>query len=276
MTTLARARPLLGTLVSVRATFADEQAAAPALEAAFAEIATIHRLMSFHDADSDLSRLNGQTGAVDVDERTAAVLQFALTLARETGGAVDPTIGSLAVHKGGLPRPRSPDPDPDASWRDLDLQGRTVSCSRRLWVDLGGIAKGFAVDRAVELLQAHGARQGCVNAGGDLRIFGPEEEPVALRVSDPVHVAVLTVQEGAAASSGGLPREQTAHFDPRTGACIDPGLFVCVTAPDCMTADALTKAVLVLRGEAGPVLARHGASAHFFDPASGWSSQGAV
>lgn len=274
-TSIERAKPLLGTIVSVRARFAHAPAARAALDAAFAEIATVHRLMSFHEADSDLSRLHRQPPGtpVEVDARTAEVLRFALALAQETGGAVDPAIGHLAVGSGALPRPGGrAEPGAGASWRDIALEGRAVACQRPLWIDLGGIAKGFAVDRAVEMLLAAGALQGCVNAGGDLRVFGPEAEPVALRVLDAHAMPWLSLHEGAAAASGGLPHAGTRHFNPGTGQPVDPALFVCVTAPECMTADALTKAVLVMRESAAPVLAQHRANAHLFDPAVGWVS----
>jgi thiamine biosynthesis lipoprotein len=165
------------------------------------------------------------------------------------------------------------EPDPGASWRDIDLGAQAVSCRRALWIDLGGIAKGFAVDRAVAILRSRGALEGCVNAGGDLRVFGPATERVALRAADPKAVPILEVREGAVAASGGMRGGQTCHFNPGTRERLDPALFVCVTAPECMTADALTKAVLVMGLQARPVLAQHGASAHVFDPSSGWSSQ---
>ena len=163
-----RARPLLGTVVSVRAGFADGADAHAGIDAAFAEIAAVQRLMSFQDPMSDLSRLRrarpGET--TPVDPRTAEVLAFALGIARETGGAFDPTVAGRAVLAGGLERPRDAEgPDPEASWRDIALEGDSVRLSRAAWLDLGGVAKGYAVDLAIRRLEVLGATEACVNAG---------------------------------------------------------------------------------------------------------------
>ena len=269
-----RAKALLGTYVSVRAVAADAAAANAAIDAAFAEIEAVHRLMSFHEADSDLSRLNRAAPgeAIVVDARTAAVLAFALELAEQSGGVFDPTVAGRLVACGALPRPPgATDPDPGASWRVIALEDETVRLTRPVWLDLGGVAKGFAVDRAIEVLVAHGATEGCVNAGGDLRVFGPEPTLIELRAGDPDNVPVLELNQGAAASSGG-GRLSGAHVDGRSRTPIDPARFACVTAPTCMAADALTKVVLGLGVGARPLLHRHRAHAYAFDDAHGWTS----
>ncbi len=271
-----RAKPLLGTLVRVRAQHASAQAAQGAIDAAFAEIAEVHRLMSFHGPASDVSRLNRAAPGepTQVDARTAEVLAFALDLAERSAGAFDPTIGRRAVASGALPHPAgAADADPQAAWRDIGLDGRTVRLARRLWLDLGGIAKGYAVDRGVQRLIAYGAGAGCVDAGGDLRVFGPDAAMIGLRVAPAGHAPMLEISDGAAASSGGDPGVATTHWAGAAGAAIAPGRFVCVTAPLCIAADALTKVVLALGpGAAGPCLTAHAASAHAFSPAEGWRS----
>src|SRR3569623_102295 len=118
-----RAKPLLGTLVSIRAGFGGAQDADAAIAEAFAEAAIVHRLMSFHDADSDVSRLNREAlfGPVFVDPMTFEVLSFAQSLAWASDGAFDITAGALAVEAGALPRPSSPfTPEPQADWRDIE------------------------------------------------------------------------------------------------------------------------------------------------------------
>ena len=273
-----RARPLLGTVVSVRAGCADPAAGHAAIDAAFAEIARVHALMSFQEPASDLSRLRRQgPGEVTaVDPRTAEVLAFALALAAETDGAFDPTVAGRAVIAGGLARPHGEvGPDPEASWRDVELCGDGVRLRRAAWLDLGGVAKGYAVDRAVGRLQALGAHEGCVNAGGDLRVFGPAPELVRLRAGAADAAPVLELQDGAAASSGGAEdRVATVHFDGRQGGRIAAARFACVTAPACMAADALTKAVLAMGPASHPVLERHGARAWSYEPSEGWRSWG--
>jgi thiamine biosynthesis lipoprotein len=271
-----RARPLLGTLVTIRATFGEGVDGASAIDAAFAEINTVHRLMSFHDADSDLSRLHrAGVAPVRIDRRTAEVLAFALGLAAASDGAFDPAVGGAAVARGALPRPAgAPDPDPDASWRDVELEGDRARLRRPVWLDLGGVAKGYAVDRAIERLRKAGVQQACVNAGGDLRLFGPDAEPVALRAGDRDQLAVIELRDGAAASSGGDPDAMAPHFDGRTRRKIGAGRFVCVTAPTCMAADALTKVVLALGPAAEELLGEHLASAHDLSPDGRWRHWG--
>ena len=280
-----RARPLLGTTVAVRASFARTAAAQAAIDCAFAEVAQVHSLMSFHDPASDLSRLNGHAamGTVMVDPRTYEVLSWALQLAEDSEGCFDPTIAAEAVRAGALPRPACPnDPDPAASWRDIELMGEVcgVRFHRPLWIDLGGVAKGYAVDCAIAALRAAGAGQASVNAGGDLRVIGADAELIHLRCGEPCADAlpILEVCDGAVASSGSGPDLETAgavHIDGTSRIRVPRGRFATVVAPTCMAADALTKPVLARGTAPDGLLERYGATAHLYDHNGGWRSFGA-
>jgi thiamine biosynthesis lipoprotein len=274
-----RARPLLGTIVSISAGFDDGVPGEEAVRAAFAEIADVHRLMSFHEAGSDLSRIarGGTREAVAVDPRTAEVLAFALALAEQSGGAFDPvTAARTAVTHGALPRPEgAPQAQAGSDWRDVELDGDRVRLRRPAWIDLGGVAKGYAVDRAVQGLLAAGAGQCTVNAGGDLRTSGPASERVRLRAAGP-DVALIELRDAALASSGASEALETIHVDARCGDLVPSERFAAVTAAGCMLADALTKVVLASEDLAGPLLAAHAAQAHLFDPARGWRHLGAA
>ena len=264
-----RARPSLGTLVQMRVEGLDEPAALRGIDLAFAEVTAVHRRMSFHEPLSDLSRLHRAPAGtpVQVDARTRTVLACAREVAAASDGLFDPTVAAQQVTRGYLPPPRSSvAPDPRANWRDIELlDDECVRLRRPLWIDLGGIAKGYAVDRAVDILVAAGATQGCVNAGGDLRVFGPRAECVHLRNAGG-YLPALELCEAAVAGSSGA-----AHVHGRTRAAARAGASVGVVAPTCMIADALTKVVLAA-GAAGSaaVLARFGAQACAFDDASGW------
>ena len=265
---IERAKPLLGTIVSIRADFDDPAPAEAAVRSAFAEIAAVHGLMSFHEPGSDLSRIHAAPtgGWVGVDARTAEVLAFVVRLAEDSGGVFDPVAAArTAVAGGALPRPAAGlEATPGGTWRDLELDGDGVRLGRPGWIDLGGVAKGYAVDRAAELLMAAGVRQATVNAGGDLRVCGPDAEQVRLRA--PGGEAMVEIRGGALASSGWAPGELLSiHLDPRTGRAVDRRRFVAVTAADCITADALTKVALASGERAGPLLALRGADAHLFD-----------
>ncbi|MDR3506605.1 MAG: FAD:protein FMN transferase [Caulobacteraceae bacterium] len=277
LASIERARPLLGTLVSVRVVAPHEALGHGAIDAAFAEIEAVHRLMSFHDPDSDLSRLHSAPSGqpTRVDARTAEVLAFALDLAARTGGIFDPTVGAAAVAAGALPRPLDAvDPAAGADWRDIRLEGDQVALNRPVWIDLGGVAKGYAADRALSRLRALGALGGLVNAGGDIALFGDEPEPVRLRAGPPDQAAFLELDNGALASSGadeGLTR--TLRLDGRTGRAAPRERFACVLAETCMKADALTK--VALAGDWGFVTAE-GASGLSYDPTEGWRGYGSL
>ncbi len=282
---IERARPLLGTTVAVRVHGLDEKDAHQAINEAFEDIALIHRLMSFQESDSDLSRLNRDAAdrAIDVHAATFEVLKRAEEMSQLSGGCFDITIAPQLVALGMLPAPDSRrEPDPEATWRDVNLQPNCrVRFQRPLWIDLGGIAKGYAVDRAVEILRARGAIQACVNAGGDLRIHGPDSERVLLTPGEfrGDSLPVLEVENAAVASSGSTQPHVgdnpcAPHFDGRSRQSVSKGGFVAVLAQHCVTADALTKGVLALQEHSEPLLRQFGASAHLYDSARGWRHLG--
>ncbi len=260
--------------------------ALPAIERGFAAIAEIHRLMSFHEPTSDVSRLNrfAALEAVTVDPATFAVLETAQALARESDGVFDITVAADLVAWGFLPHPEdAPDTDPEASWRDIELNGDTVRFRRTLWIDLGGIAKGYAVDCALAAMALPTHAQVSVNAGGDLRIAGANPERVQLRApSDGQHVPVIEIENASLASSSGRDDQRLAdgrtvgpHVNGNTHQAVGIHGFVSVVAEDCMIADALTKVVLARGSGAAELLARHNATAYFNDGET-WQTFGAV
>ncbi len=252
---LHRARPLLSTIVEI--TVPDVASATAALDRAFAVIAKVHSLMSAHDQGSDLGRLDAASpgSSIRVHPWTWRVLSAAKNLNRITAGAFDPiAAGRLALAAERLPRWRSRPPSRAAGWGDVEmLSKRRVRLRRRIRFDLGGIAKGFAVDRAVQALRAAGMAWGLVNAGGDLRAFGSRAWPIHVRCpSAPGQfVFVGSVREQAVATSAPYfseeiraGRGESALFDPISGRSITGAISVSVFAHTCLVADALTKAVL--------------------------------
>lgn len=271
---LRRARPLLGTLVEIRAEGGDGLAAA--LDAAFAEIEACQAYLSAHQPTSDVRRLAATSPGVTlaVNERTWEVLSLALEFAAASDGIFDPTIAPRLAAAAYLPAELV---GGEGDWRDLELlPEHRLRLRRPLAVDLGGIAKGYAVDRAVDVLLAHGVAAGCVNAGGDLRLFGSEAETIHLRhPADPTRLLpVGKLADGACATSapyfarrqsGG--RSLSPLVDPRDGSLLPDFDSVTVIAARCVHADALTKVALLLGDAAGPLLARYGAQALRVDPA---------
>jgi thiamine biosynthesis lipoprotein len=239
--------------------------------------------MSFHEPSSDVSRLNrlAASETVTVDPATFVVLTAAIEFAAESNGVFDVTIAADLVEWGFLPRPEgAPEPDTQGSWRDIELVAPgKVRFHRPLWIDFGGIAKGYAVDRAVAAMDLPPEAQISVNAGGDLRVGGPAAERILLRApSDGQHVPVLELENASLASSSGrddLRDGVGPHIDGSTHKSVGTNSFASVVARDCMTADALTKIVLAQGAKAAGLLVRHDATAYFHDGA-GWQTLGVV
>jgi thiamine biosynthesis lipoprotein len=259
-----RARPLLGTVVALRVE-GEHWRIEGAIDRAFAAIADVQRRMSFHDPDSELSRLN--RAAVHAPQRVSSatwrVLCAAFALARASNGRFDPTIGGQLVASHHLPVPANADAvDPTADWRDVELGcDRRIRFRKPLWLDLGGIAKGYAVDRAVATLRAARMHGGVVNAGGDLRVFGDALEVVQVR--DPAAPAqarpLLHLRDGAAATSSAYfsARDgRSALIDTRRNGTLGHDASATVCAPRALWADALTKIVLADAEAAVPLLRR--------------------
>ena len=261
---IRRCRPLLGTFVEIAARGKRIVDLERAINAAFAAVAEVHRLMSFHEPRSDVSRMNRDAfpKGVIVHPWTWEVMNAARDFARESGGAFDVTVAPLLAGRNCLAG-WSCAAVQTASWRDIfPRRNFEIFFRRRVMVDLGGIAKGFAVDRAVDVLKQNGAASGIVNAGGDIRVFGSTSRKVHLRdPKSPIQFsAILNVRNRAIATSA-------TYFAP--GALIDgqtrrsptSSISVTVAARDCMTADALTKVVFALRERAAGLLAQYHADA---------------
>ncbi|HRH73948.1 FAD:protein FMN transferase [Zoogloea sp.] len=263
-----RLRPWLGTYVAIEASMDDRRAASTAIEAAFSEVAVIHAAMSFHASDSELALLHREAHRrpTPVGPHTWAVLTQALHFARISDGVFDPTVAGQLVRLGALPRPEGPAPDTAATWRDIELiNDRQVHFHRPLWIDLGGIAKGYAVDRAIDVLQRHGAQHAVVNAGGDLRVAGAPTHSQPLLIRDPADPArcipLGTVGARAVATSGEFllgRRPGAGPISPLIGPDRRPrpasSRSVTVVADHCMLADGLTKVVALLGADALPLL----------------------
>ncbi len=279
---IARVRPWLGTLVEIRVASTDAVGALAAIDAAFARIAALHHRLSFHAADSELAHLNREAArrAVRVHPDTATVLRAALCIAADSQGAFDPTIAARLVERGALPAPDASPADASASWQDVRIDAADRVLFRRpLWLDLGGIAKGHAVDCAVATLRERGIAQGIVNAGGDLRVFGHAAEVIHLRgTAADTGAPALELADGAVATSSAQdhpPRDEplarsAVHLHGRRRRRVPPGRTVAVLAARCMIADALTKVLMADPIAGRLLLPRYAASACIHDRDGGW------
>jgi thiamine biosynthesis lipoprotein len=220
-----RARAVLGTLVEI--SIGDDRFL-PAVQSAFAVIERVHRLMSRQDAASDVARINAAApgSTLEVDPWTYEVLERARDMHLLTEGLFD------------------------CGLRDSELHGSSrVRLRTRIAVTLDGIAKGYAVDRAVEALRHAGVPTGVVNAGGDLRLFGETFAPVHVRhPASPDKLAYIGRVKDAAVATSAVN-----------------GQGATVIAADCLTADALTKPCLLAPRRAREIAQRFGAQAFSID-----------
>jgi thiamine biosynthesis lipoprotein len=265
----ARAQPWLGTLVEVALPFGE--ASEPAFAAAFDEIATVQRLMSAHDPHSDVRQITrfAHRRAVQVDARTYEVLTLADELAKLSGDRFAVTVAPALARLGLLPAGAAPHVDSGPLRYRLVLEGAgRVRATGPVAIDLGGIAKGYAVDRAVAALRARGVTRGIVNAGGDLCAWTDDPDdwtPIRVRRPDaPTRTIVLcTLHNVAAATSASYfqPYGQPAIVNPRSGRSAQLPGSITVIAPTCALADALTKLVALAPRESPRWLQHYSASA---------------
>ena len=246
--TVKRLRISLGTLVAIEAAGSSASSAEAAIEAAFGTIAGVDRRMHPQSPDSELARINNAplNTPVRVHPSICTLLNLARRLHTLTDGVFDPC---LPTQPGRLP--------------DIEVSCDRVLCRARVALDFGGFAKGYAVDRAIEVLISCGYSAGLVNAGGDLRVFGPRTEPILLRgpAGELTNVtlcdAALAVSD---ANSQSRPAEHQGYYVRARaladdGDCADDGDyasvdqlvvdFAAVIAKEAVIADALAKCVLL-------------------------------
>jgi FAD:protein FMN transferase len=221
----------MGTWCVVEAAGSTVDREASAVNAAFAVIERIALRMHPAHAQSDVAAINrariGQP--IPIDAELQHVLNFARDLNLSTAGAFDPCL-----------------PDQPGRSSDLVLEGSYVTTRARLALDLGGIAKGFAIDRAIDELRRAGCMSGQVTIGGDLRVFG-EPQTIAVRLPEGA-LRELSLSEKALAVSEvdhrERPEEHRGYYSRSKSRSLLFG-FAAVSAPEAMIADALTKCALI-------------------------------
>lgn len=273
---VAVARPIMGTIVEISVAAQDEDAAFHAIKAAFSEMERIEREMSFFREESELSRLNrlAGRGPVQVSQELVALLRTSLRISQLTQGAFDVTVAPL-LRLWPIYRAEKILPTDDRIREALSHVGyrklmvsehdRTVAfADPGMAVDLGGIAKGYAIDRAVAILKNLGVRAALVNAGGDVYAYGrkPNGDPWTIGIRHPRQkdgvLAAAKVKDMAIVTSGDYERffikdgKRYSHIiDPRSGFTAQKTASVTVTAPEAVVADGLATGVLVLGAEKG-------------------------
>ena len=273
-------RITMGTVARIMVTAEDAGQAHQAIEAAFDKIFQIDQMMSDYDPDSQLSQVNRDAfdEPVQVDADLLEVLAAAKLYSCMSDGAFDITIGPVvqlwrkAREDGAAPTPEAIAKAKASVGHEnltLDAEKHTVQFAKEgMFLDLGGIAKGYAIDKAIEILQAGGVSGAMVDIGGDLRCFGTAangKEHWLIGLQDPADdetiLMTLNMDDMAVATSGDYRRfvmieeEKHSHIvDPTTADSAQDLSSVTIIAPTATAADALATAVTVLGNKKGLAL----------------------
>jgi FAD:protein FMN transferase len=249
---------------------ADEHAARRAAEDAIADVLRIEAKYSRYRDDSVTSRVNAAAGraAVDVDDETHALLNYADQCHAQSDGLFDITSGVLRrAWNFRREPPQVPSTAelaqllPLIAWRDVEWSERSVRLPRAgMEIDFGGIGKEYAADRVATILLGHGMRHGFVNLGGDVRAIGPQVDGTPWRAGirhprlQDAAVAAFDLAEGALATSGDYERyfdidgKRYCHIlNPRTGMPVTHWQSISVAAPLCVVAGSCAT-IAMLRG----------------------------
>lgn len=255
---ISRCKPLLGTYVEVHlsSSTASESDLMHLSQTAFSRIESVQKLMSFHDAESDISRINRKAyeQKITVAEDTRTVLELSLNLSRQSMGVFDISVAPLLIEQGLLPELKC-HTDSRGNWKDIILDGNKVYFNRPMILDVGGIAKGYAVDKACESIIREANSQDVdfvINAGGDLRMSTWQGQ--TLRISTPFNqkkFSEIAMKNCAVATSGDYLLEGklaiiSKNIDiAQDRQNSDRPLSVSVFSEHCVFSDALTKCVFL-------------------------------
>lgn len=269
-------RPLMGTIVEITVCQAQEQKALIILQKAFEEIARVEDMMSCYKKESEISRINAEAfkAPVRVSDELFGLIQESIEYWRMTRGAFDVTVEPLMVlwpfYKDKIVLPAKSKvtetlKSVGADKLELDPEKKTVRFTHpRMALDLGAIAKGYAVDRAIQVIRAAGVRCALVNAGGDLYALGrkPAGRKWRMGVQHPRKpdrlICTFDIEDTGVATSGDYERyfikdgKRYCHIiDPHTGVPATGSVSVTVEADNATRADALATSVFVLGPEEG-------------------------
>ena len=290
-------RPVMGTIAHVVAVAPDEMRANISIESAFTMLAVVEKVMSDYDPTSQLSGVNQRAyeSQAKVSEPLFEVLVTAVEYSKKTDGAFDVTIGPVVdVWRKAAKEGRKPTDEELAAAKEkvgyekliLDAENRTVRFAvEGMRLDLGGIAKGYAIDRAIEAMRSRGAIGGMVDVGGDIRCFGRRKDEMQQWLVGLQNPEVegdlllkLRLNDTSVATSGDYRRfvlidgQRYSHiFDPAMSTSAQDLTSVTIIAPTAMQADILATAVSVMGKEKGLKLVElmEGVETILMDSASG-------
>ncbi len=264
------ARAMLGTVIEIKIVDADPQKAKQALADAFSEIRRIEKRMSHFDPNSALSQLNRQ--GYSEDKELYVLILKAVEISKISDGGFDITVGPLMNlwdFKAKVPRVPTEQQIRQAKVNigykniNFDSNKNRIMIKKGIDLDLGGIAKGYATDQAIAILQKKGIHTALVNSGGDIRAIGNKEWHIGLKNPRGNGIlAAIIVKNEAVVTSGDYERyfikegKRYHHIlNPSTGYPADQCQSVTVIAPTATEAVALAKGIFIAGPEKGLKLA---------------------
>jgi len=259
-------RVSMNTDVTITVMHPNVSEADRAISCAFAEVYKIEHLMSCTEEGSEVTRLNKNGSLPNASSDLQHVVTKSVGYSELTGGSFDITV--LPVINLWTERMRAGSPPTDdeinetlelVNYKNITIRNGSISFSQgSMGITLGGIAKGYAIDRAIEVLKEHQIEHALVNAGGDIRAMGSktEDEPWNIALRNPKnrteYITVLNLRNMSVATSGNYERyfseeARASHIiDPKTGYATDELLSATIIAENATDADALATAVFVL------------------------------
>lgn len=255
---------LMGTTVEIKVWAFDEALARKSISDAFDEIARVENIFSVYKPASEISQLN-KNGSAVVSDEVIQLIKKSNYFSEISAGAFDITVLPIielwknSKKKGKMPSPAEIESAKKlVGWQNIliDEKNKKITFAKKgMKIDLGGIAKGYAVDCAVEYLKKNGVKTGMVNAGGDIRCFGGKVWKIALQNPRDKNdfITVLKISDKAVTTSGDyeryffLDKTKISHIiNPLSGYSADESISSTIIADNATDADALATATYVL------------------------------
>jgi thiamine biosynthesis lipoprotein len=258
-------RDVLGTFVTITIVHPDVNEATSALRAGFDEIHRIHHLMNPHQQNSEVGVLNREGYYDGVSDDTKHVIKRANSFSELSEGNFDITVLPIVKFWEENARRNRIPTEAEISrklelvdYRNILIEDKNISFKKRgMSITLAGVAKGYAVDKAIEALSRGKIRHALVNAGGDIRVIGGKDEniPWKIAIRDPRNktriVTAVELYDQAIATSGTYRRSFNDIINPKVGRPAQGVLSSTVIAKRAMDADMLATCMFILEAEKG-------------------------
>jgi thiamine biosynthesis lipoprotein len=271
--TYSQTRSLMDTTVTITVVSSNETSAIKIIDRAFEKINYVDELMNNYDNNSEISALNTEGEITSADPELVGVISRSKYYSEKSSGAFDISIQPILdlwaskYAPGGTYQPPTSDEINETllfvNYSAIMVEENNVSMNNGMKITLGGIAKGYAVDAAIESLINDGISSGFVNAGGDGRYIGTKPDGTQWRIGlqnpdkSEEAVTIMNIRDAAVATSGNYERyfsdeAKVSHIaDPRTGYPSSNLISSTVIAETTMDADAFATAVFILGEEEG-------------------------